>query len=285
MRDEAVQALQHTAGFLRTALSHRLQLYSVPQLHFAYDDSIESGMRLSQLIDDAVAADRKPAALMAYGPRSPVPARAPAGRRRAAARQARPAFRRTRRCSARSACYARKRPVTPERSIRSLSGLLPLCFGDATKFAQVLLDARKEYVATVRFGIATTTGDAEGEGHRAVRRCDFAAPSSRRRCRDSSAGSTQVPPRHAALKFEGRALLRVRARRRRDSARSARDRDRRDRARSTGRRPDAMLRVACSKGTYIRVLAEDIGARARQPARISRRCAGPPPDPCARRSR
>ncbi len=58
--DEAVQALQHTAGFLRSALSHRLQLYSVPQLHFTYDDSIESGMRLSQLIDDAVAADRKP---------------------------------------------------------------------------------------------------------------------------------------------------------------------------------------------------------------------------------
>jgi ribosome-binding factor A len=57
--DDAIAALQHTAGFLRTALSRRLQLYSVPQLHFAYDDSIESGMRLSQLIDDAVAADRK----------------------------------------------------------------------------------------------------------------------------------------------------------------------------------------------------------------------------------
>ena len=56
---EAVAALQRTAGFLRSALSRRLGLYSVPQLHFAYDDSIESGMRLSQLIDDAVAADRK----------------------------------------------------------------------------------------------------------------------------------------------------------------------------------------------------------------------------------
>jgi len=58
--DEAVRALERTAGFLRTELSRRMQLYSVPQLHFAYDDSIESGMRLSQLIDDAVAADRKP---------------------------------------------------------------------------------------------------------------------------------------------------------------------------------------------------------------------------------
>ena len=56
---EAVAALQRTAGFLRSALAHRPDLYSVPQLHFTYDDSIESGMRLSQLIDDAVAADKK----------------------------------------------------------------------------------------------------------------------------------------------------------------------------------------------------------------------------------
>ena len=55
--DEAVTALERTAGFLRSEL--RMQLYSVPQLHFVYDDSIESGMRMSQLIDDAVAADRK----------------------------------------------------------------------------------------------------------------------------------------------------------------------------------------------------------------------------------
>lgn len=57
--DEAIKALQHTAGFLRAALARRLTLYSVPQLHFAYDDSIETGMKLSQLIDEAVAADRK----------------------------------------------------------------------------------------------------------------------------------------------------------------------------------------------------------------------------------
>jgi ribosome-binding factor A len=57
--DETLKALARTSGFLRTALSHRLDLYSVPQLHFEYDDSIEAGMRLSQLIDDAVAADKK----------------------------------------------------------------------------------------------------------------------------------------------------------------------------------------------------------------------------------
>jgi ribosome-binding factor A len=57
--DDTEKALARTAGFLRSALSHRLDLYSVPQLHFAYDDSIEAGMKLSQLIDDAVAADKK----------------------------------------------------------------------------------------------------------------------------------------------------------------------------------------------------------------------------------
>jgi ribosome-binding factor A len=55
----AEQALNRIAGFLRSALSQRLGLYSVPQLHFVYDDSIEAGMRLSRLIDEAVDADRK----------------------------------------------------------------------------------------------------------------------------------------------------------------------------------------------------------------------------------
>jgi ribosome-binding factor A len=55
----AVEALQRTAGYLRSELAHRLKLYSVPQLHFAYDDSIESGLKLSKLIDDALADDRK----------------------------------------------------------------------------------------------------------------------------------------------------------------------------------------------------------------------------------
>ena len=56
---ETVAALARTAGFLRSALARRLDLYSVPQLNFVYDDSIESGMRLSQLIDAAVASDKK----------------------------------------------------------------------------------------------------------------------------------------------------------------------------------------------------------------------------------
>jgi len=49
--DEAVKALSRTGGFLRSQLSHRLQLYSVPELHFEYDDSIDRGMRISELLD------------------------------------------------------------------------------------------------------------------------------------------------------------------------------------------------------------------------------------------
>lgn len=56
---EAQAALARTAGFLRSQLSHRLDLYTVPQLKFVYDDSIETGMRLSHLIDEAIAEDAK----------------------------------------------------------------------------------------------------------------------------------------------------------------------------------------------------------------------------------
>jgi ribosome-binding factor A len=54
-----LEALRHSAGYLRTELAHRLKLYTVPHLYFAYDDSIESGLRLSKLIDQAVEDDRK----------------------------------------------------------------------------------------------------------------------------------------------------------------------------------------------------------------------------------
>ena len=57
--DDVLTGLTSAAGHLRSELSHRLRLYSVPQLHFRYDDSIETGRRLSNLIDEAVAADRK----------------------------------------------------------------------------------------------------------------------------------------------------------------------------------------------------------------------------------
>jgi ribosome-binding factor A len=52
--DEALQGLQHAAGFLRSELAHRLTTRKVPELHFEYDESVERGVRLSRLIDEAV---------------------------------------------------------------------------------------------------------------------------------------------------------------------------------------------------------------------------------------
>ena len=138
------------------------------------------------------------------------------------------------------------------------SGLLPLCFGDATKFAQSLLDARKEYVATIRFGIATSTGDSEGETI-SEQPADFT-------CADLDAALPrfvgrirQVPPRHSALKHEGRAYY--------DYARAGVEIPRAARDVEVGAievvafaLPTATLRIECGKGTYIRVLAEDLGA-------------------------
>ena len=137
------------------------------------------------------------------------------------------------------------------------SGLLPLCFGEATKFAQALLDARKEYVATLRFGIATTTGDAEGEpvasGPSEVERSAVEAALPRFIGRIA-----QTPPRHSALKFEGRAYYEY-ARAGVDIARPPREVEIIALEIVAWSPPAAVLRVACGKGTYIRALAEDVG--------------------------
>ena len=137
------------------------------------------------------------------------------------------------------------------------SGLLPVCFGDATKFAQALLDSDKEYVATVRFGIATTTGDAEGtETERG--RDDFTRGELERALPAFAGTIAQVPPRHAALKYRGRNYYEY-AREGIEIPRASRSVDVHAIELVDWAPPDAVLRVACSKGTYIRVLAEDIG--------------------------
>jgi len=138
------------------------------------------------------------------------------------------------------------------------SGLLPICFGEATKFAQSLLDARKAYIATLRFGITTATGDAEGdvvaEGPATIARADF------ERVLPRFVGAvTQVPPRHAALKFQGRNYYEY-ARAGIEIPRVARGIEIDEIVVLEWAPPLATLRVACGKGTYIRVLAEDLAA-------------------------
>ena len=137
------------------------------------------------------------------------------------------------------------------------SGLLPLCFGEATKFAQFLLDAAKRYTATVRFGVTTTTGDAEGEVLE-MRPVTLARSDVEAVLPDFTGRLSQVPPAHSALKFEGRSHYEY-ARAGIDVPRPPRDIEILELALVEWSAPDAVIDVTCSKGTYIRVLAEDIG--------------------------
>ncbi|HVF62737.1 MAG TPA: tRNA pseudouridine(55) synthase TruB [Casimicrobiaceae bacterium] len=137
------------------------------------------------------------------------------------------------------------------------SGLLPIAFGEATKLLRFTLDADKRYTACVHFGVATATGDAEGQ---VIDRqpADFTHAQL-----DDALGrfvgvQWQTPPRHAALKLRGRAYY--------DYARAGEEIERTPRevridslALVEWAAPLATLDVACGKGTYVRVLAEDLG--------------------------
>jgi tRNA pseudouridine55 synthase len=137
------------------------------------------------------------------------------------------------------------------------SGLLPLCFGEATKFAQFLLDATKRYTATVRFGITTTTGDAEGDVLE-TRPVTLAHSDVEAVLPDFTGRLSQVPPAYSALKFEGRSHYEY-ARAGIDVPRPPRDIEILEISLLEWNAPDAVLDVTCTKGTYIRVLGEDIG--------------------------
>jgi len=138
------------------------------------------------------------------------------------------------------------------------TGLLPLCFGEATKFAQTLLDAQKSYVANVHFGVRTATGDIDGDvlAQAAVVFDRAALEATLPRFRGRIA---QLPPMHSALKRDGRPYYEY-ARRGIELERTPREVDIAELVLEAWDPPCATLRVTCSKGTYIRVLAEDLGA-------------------------
>ena len=138
------------------------------------------------------------------------------------------------------------------------TGLLPICLGEATKFAQYVTDADKTYIATIKLGATTTTGDAEGEVLTTaavnVSQSQFAAI-----CQQFMGEISQMPPMYSALKFEGRALYTY-AREGVDIARQSRLIYISHISVDNFNKDIAQITVACSKGTYIRTLAEDIGA-------------------------
>jgi tRNA pseudouridine55 synthase len=132
------------------------------------------------------------------------------------------------------------------------TGLLPLCFGEATKFAQDLLDADKTYETVVHLGVATTTGDTEGDVLETREQVEQVLTRFRGEI-------DQVPPMYSALKRDGKPLY--------EYARAGVTLEREARRVTIHalqlldyQAPYLTLRVTCSKGTYIRVLGQDIGA-------------------------
>ncbi|MFC5499916.1 tRNA pseudouridine(55) synthase TruB [Caenimonas terrae] len=141
------------------------------------------------------------------------------------------------------------------------TGVLPLCFGAATKFSQLQLDADKTYEAVARLGFKTTTGDAEGEviATRPVSVTDAQLAAVQRQF---TGPLRQVPPMHSALKKDGKALYEY-ARAGEEVEREARDLTVHELTleRMQDPRAEHAIRMVAkvSKGTYIRTLAEDIG--------------------------
>ena len=141
------------------------------------------------------------------------------------------------------------------------TGVLPLCFGAATKFSQMHLDADKTYQTTLRLGVTTSTADAEGDVLQ-TRPVDVTLGQVEQVLARFTGPIAQVPPMHSALKKDGKALY--------EYARAGIEVERAARqvtisritllaAQLEGEEPSLRLEVACSKGTYIRTLGEDIG--------------------------
>jgi tRNA pseudouridine55 synthase len=138
------------------------------------------------------------------------------------------------------------------------TGLLPICFGEATKVCAFLLDADKRYIADIKLGEVTETGDSEGEVIRRVERFSVDIEAATRVAANFTGEIEQVPPMYSALKQDGQRLYKL--------ARQGIEVERKPRKiviRSlsvTGLHEGILsIDVSCSKGTYIRTLAEDIG--------------------------
>ena len=137
------------------------------------------------------------------------------------------------------------------------TGLLPLTFGEATKFSADLLNADKLYRATIKLGVTTTSGDADGTVI-ATRNVDVSDQELQQTLSRFVGTLTQVPPMHSALKHDGQPLYKL--------ARAGEEVERTPRQISVHRltlierrESEFVVEVDCSKGTYVRVLAEDIG--------------------------
>ena len=137
------------------------------------------------------------------------------------------------------------------------TGVLPVCLGSATKLCDMLTDRDKEYVAELLLGVETDTQDVTGEVFQR-RPVEMRETEVRRACESFTGRYEQVPPMYSALKINGRKLC--------DLAREGKEVERKARPVTIYELeilecslPVVKMRVACSKGTYIRTLCDDIG--------------------------
>jgi tRNA pseudouridine55 synthase len=137
------------------------------------------------------------------------------------------------------------------------SGLLPVCLGQATKASGLLLDADKTYRFRVALGRGTSTGDREGETVEVAPVPELDEASVRRKAEAFLGGSLQVPPMYSALKHEGERLYRL-ARKGVEVERAPRRIFIRSLELKASGPEWLEFEVACSKGTYVRSLAEDL---------------------------
>ena len=137
------------------------------------------------------------------------------------------------------------------------TGLLPLCLGEATKFSQFLLDADKVYLAEVKFGVRTSSGDLDGEVI-ATRSVDLLETQVRQALEGFLGEIEQVPPMHSALKHQGRPLYEY-ARKGIEIERPARRVVVHSLELESFTGDACVLRVHCGKGFYVRALADDLG--------------------------
>lgn len=137
------------------------------------------------------------------------------------------------------------------------TGLLPICFGEATKFSHFLLDADKSYRALIKLGQTTATGDAEGE-ILSSSPVNVSVLHLKNTLLNFIGEILQVPPMYSALKHQGKALYEY-ARAGVEIERQARPVTIFSLALDSFSDERIVITVHCSKGTYIRTLAEDIG--------------------------
>ena len=266
--DEAkpsTEVLNRAAGFLRSSLARDASMRTVPRLRFYFDASVGRGRDLEDLISRAK--QRMPVTTSLTNPTHPTEKLDVARRRRGRPVSGILLLDKPLGLSSNHALQRAKRLYNAAKAGHTGSldplatGVLPLCFGEATKFSQYLLDASKAYDTTVCLGMATDTGDAEGE---VLQESDASAldEATLHQALEPFRGDiAQLPPMYSALKRDGQPLYKL--------ARQGVEVERQPRdvtiysleclAFRPGVRAEVDLRIHCSKGTYIRSIAMDLG--------------------------